>query len=68
MLCSGTRMAAVVPFLVLLYSFVRQSKAGTITSTSSPPPIYNSLANAGVRADYVFSFIPETYLPSGGFL
>jgi len=41
---------------------------GTISPTSSPPPIYNTLANAGVRADYRFSFKPDTFLPSGGYL
>lgn len=52
----------------VVFALVRWCTCGTISPTSNPAPIYNSLANAGVRADYVFSFIPQNFLPAGGFL
>ena len=61
-------MRSLLGIILWVITFIQPFSAGTIKPTSSPPPIYNSLANAGVRADYVFSFTPESYLPKGGFL
>ncbi|KAL4499934.1 hypothetical protein ABPG72_015283 [Tetrahymena utriculariae] len=59
-------MQQLILLLVTIYQVFRFTYAGTITPTTQPPPIYNTLANAGVRADYTFSFIPQTFLPAGG--
>ncbi|EAR97741.2 histone deacetylase family protein (macronuclear) [Tetrahymena thermophila SB210] len=59
-------MQQLIFLLATIYQILRTTQAGTITPTTQPPPIYNTLANAGVRADYTFSFIPQTFLPAGG--
>lgn len=47
----------IIPFLLPLQSF-----CGTISSPSGITSIWNSVANANVKAKYIFSFVLETYL------
>jgi len=48
--------------LTIAFLLPLQSLCGTISSPSGITPIWNSVANANVKAKYIFSFVLETYL------
>ncbi len=52
----------------LIYFLPREIECGTITPAKNLLPIYNSLANANVNADYRFTFTTATFIPAGGIL
>jgi hypothetical protein len=57
----------VISNLIFIFEFIiLECQAGTIWTPKHKQPIYNSLANANVNADYKFTFIVENFLPSGG--
>ncbi|CAD8094793.1 unnamed protein product [Paramecium primaurelia] len=50
--------------LILLTSLISIIKCGSILRPTGVTPIWNSVANADVQAQYIFSYVLETYLAS----